>query len=55
MKICTNCGVVKPNSSFYEREDRVGLYSWCKDCCRKEGRRKYTWHSGMQEATGCIR
>ncbi len=55
MKICTRCGIVKPNSSFFEREDRVGLYSWCKVCCKKEGRRKYTWNSEMQEATGYIR
>ena len=31
-KICTKCGVEKPLSDFYNRNDSGNTYSYCKDC-----------------------
>ena len=55
MKICTRCGKTKPNRAFLERNDRGGLYAWCKKCMRIEGRLVETYHSKLQKATGYIR
>lgn len=35
---CTNCGMLKPESSFSDRTSKTGAHgknSWCKVCCRE--------------------
>ncbi len=55
MKQCERCEKTKPASDFQQREDRVGLYAWCKSCCKAEGRLVETHHSRLQQETGYIR
>lgn len=38
MKRCTNCGIAKANDNFYVRDDAPGLYAWCTDCMKEQGR-----------------
>ena len=36
--VCKNCNKLLKSDSFYQREDRVGLYAWCKSCMSEQGR-----------------
>lgn len=37
MKVCTQCKIEKDTIEFPKRKsNKDGLYSWCKECCRKK-------------------
>lgn len=37
MKVCTQCDVEKEGCEFPKRtSNKDGLYSWCKECCKKK-------------------
>lgn len=38
MKQCSNCHSWFSIDRFYLREDRPGLYEWCKNCMIEQGR-----------------
>ena len=39
MKVCTQCEIQKESLEFPKRlANKDGLYSWCKECCRKKTR-----------------
>ncbi len=38
MKMCSHCNANKPEADFEDREDGWGLYDWCNECRKKEGR-----------------
>lgn len=41
-KVCRRCGVDKPRTDFsLARSNRDGLYSYCKECARAQGRAHY--------------
>ena len=40
LSYCSKCRRFKENINFFEREDRPGFYSWCKDCMDKGARSK---------------
>jgi hypothetical protein len=37
-KVCTRCKVIKPVVDFPFRKQTGKLHSWCRPCCRKQGR-----------------
>lgn len=42
-KICTKCGEEKPLGEFYsEKTGRYGYHSWCKECAKKDQRKRYS-------------
>jgi len=45
-RICTECGVEKPFSEFYEnKKGKHGLYSQCKECMKIKGQKYYVKNS----------
>lgn len=42
MKKCSQCGTIKEDKCFKQREDGWGSYSWCLLCQRQEGRESLT-------------
>jgi len=52
MKKCQRCGKAQPFDNFYSRTDRAGYFAWCKDCCKAEGRLRFTKTSQLQYEKG---
>ena len=58
VKVCSRCKVEKPISEFSnDKTFKTGLYSHCKDCCKKANRDRkieiLTHYSGGNPACGC--
>lgn len=42
MKMCRKCKIEKPKEGFYKRTvNNDGLYSYCKQCCREDCKKRY--------------
>jgi len=56
MKRCERCGLSKPKSAFYQREDRIGQseYAWCISCCKQEGRVTKTKYNKLHYDKGYL-